>query len=102
MLIVRWEIHGIAHYCWLPKDNTLDSPFFYKETPSPLAQKMQPNSKNSQTIDFDSSGEGKGSHGKGNPREIGCFPIHPHAAATMWPGYCTTRLFFFRLAENPA
>jgi hypothetical protein len=28
MLIIFWEIHGIAHYCWLPKDCTLDSPFF--------------------------------------------------------------------------
>jgi hypothetical protein len=45
MLIVFWGIHGIAHYCWLPKDSTLDSPFFCEEVCSPLAQKMQPNSK---------------------------------------------------------
>jgi hypothetical protein len=45
MLIVFWGIHGIAHYCWLPKDSTLDSLFFCEEVLSPLAQKMQPNSK---------------------------------------------------------
>jgi hypothetical protein len=44
MLIVFWEIHGIAHYCWLPKEDTLDSPFFCEEVLSPLAKKMQPNS----------------------------------------------------------
>jgi hypothetical protein len=31
MLIVFWGIHGTKHYCWLPKDGTLDSPFFCKE-----------------------------------------------------------------------
>jgi hypothetical protein len=45
MLIVFWWIHGIAHYCWLPKDNTLDSPFFCEEVFSSLAQKVQQNSK---------------------------------------------------------
>jgi hypothetical protein len=25
ILIVFWGIHGIAHDCWLPKDNTLNS-----------------------------------------------------------------------------
>jgi hypothetical protein len=30
MLIVFWGIHGITHDCWLPKDNTLDSPFFHE------------------------------------------------------------------------
>jgi hypothetical protein len=44
VLIIFWGIHEIAHYCWLPKDNTLDSPFFREEVLSPLAQKMQPNS----------------------------------------------------------
>jgi hypothetical protein len=44
MLIIFWRIHGIAHYCWLPKDNILDSPFFCEEVLSPLAEKMQPNS----------------------------------------------------------
>jgi hypothetical protein len=37
ILIVFSGIHGIAHYCWLPKDNTLDSPFFCEEVLSPLA-----------------------------------------------------------------
>jgi hypothetical protein len=46
MLMVFWGVHGIAHYCWLPKDCTLDSPFFCEEVLSPLAQKMRPNSKN--------------------------------------------------------
>jgi hypothetical protein len=45
MLIIFWGIHGIAHDCWLPKDSTLDSPFFWEEVFSPLAQKMQPKSK---------------------------------------------------------
>jgi hypothetical protein len=44
-LIVFWGIHRIAHYCWLPKDHTLHSPFFCEEVLSPLDQKMQPNSK---------------------------------------------------------
>jgi hypothetical protein len=58
---------------------------------------MQPNSKISQTLDFDSYGQCKGSHGKGNPREIRCFPIQTHAAATVWPRYwyCTIRFFLF-------
>jgi hypothetical protein len=45
MLIVFLGIHGIAQYCWLPKDSALDSPFFCEEVLSPLAQKMQSNSK---------------------------------------------------------
>jgi hypothetical protein len=45
MLTVFWGIYGTAHYCWLPKDSTSDSPFFHKEVLSPLAQKMWPNSK---------------------------------------------------------
>jgi hypothetical protein len=31
MLIVFWGIHGITDYCWLPKDNILDSTFFVKK-----------------------------------------------------------------------
>jgi hypothetical protein len=54
---------------------------------------MQPKSKNSQISDFDSYGRGKSSHGKGNPREMGCFPIQTHAAATVQPGYYTIRHF---------
>jgi hypothetical protein len=45
MLIIFWGSHGIAHYCWLTKDSTLDSLFFCQEVLSPLAQKIQPNSK---------------------------------------------------------
>jgi hypothetical protein len=85
MLIVFWGIHGIAHYYyyWLPKDSTLDSRFFCEELLRPFAQKMQPNSKKFATFDFDSYGECKRSHGKGNPREIGCFPIQTHPTATV-------------------
>jgi hypothetical protein len=83
MLIVFWGIHGITHDCWLPKDRILDPSSFCEEVPSPLAQKAQPNSKNSHTFDFDSYGQCKGSHGKGNPREIGCFSIQKHPAATV-------------------
>jgi hypothetical protein len=95
MLIVFWGIHGITQDNWLPKDSTLDSPFFCEEVLSPLAQKIQPNSKNSQTLDFDPYGQCKGPHGKGNPREIGCFAIQTHAAATVQPGYCAIRPFLF-------
>jgi hypothetical protein len=45
MLIVFWGIHGIIHDYWLPKDDTLDLPFFCEEVLSPLAQKMQLNPK---------------------------------------------------------
>jgi hypothetical protein len=51
--------------------------------------------KNSQTLDFDSYGQFKGSHSKRNPKEIGYFPIETHAAANVSPGYCTIRLFLF-------
>jgi hypothetical protein len=96
LLIVCWGIHGIAHYCWLPKENTLDSPFFCEGVLSPLTQKMQPNSKKTRKIlDFDSYEQWKGSHCKGNPREIGCFPIQTHTAAELSPGYCIVRLFLF-------
>jgi hypothetical protein len=44
MLNVFWGIRGIAHYCPLPNDSTLDSSFFCEEVLSPLAQKMQQNS----------------------------------------------------------
>jgi hypothetical protein len=40
-------------------------------------------------------------HGKGNPREIGCFPIQTHAAATIRPGYCAIRIFFGSLKIHP-
>jgi hypothetical protein len=46
-------------------------------------------------MDFDSYGQCKDSHGKGNPREIGCFPIQMYAAATVEPRYCIIRLFLF-------
>jgi hypothetical protein len=45
MPIVFWGIHGITHYCWLPKDNILNSLFFCEEVLSPVAHKMQPDSK---------------------------------------------------------
>jgi hypothetical protein len=49
--------------------------------------------KHSQTLDFSLCGQCKSSHNKGNLREIGCFLIQTHAAATVSPGYCTIRLF---------
>jgi hypothetical protein len=51
--------------------------------------------KNSRTLDLDSYGQYEGSQGKGNPREIGCFPIQTHGAATISPGYCTIPFFLF-------
>jgi hypothetical protein len=83
MLIAFWGIHGIAHDYWLPKDNTLDSSFFCEEVLRPLAQNAAKFQKTSQTLGFDSYGQYKGSHGKGNPREIGCFSIQTQAAATV-------------------
>jgi hypothetical protein len=95
MLIIFWGIHGIAHYCWVPKNSTLDPPFFCEEVLSPLPQKMQPNSKKPPTLGFTSYRQCKCSHDKSNLREIGCFPIQTHAAATVYPGYHTIRLFLF-------
>jgi hypothetical protein len=42
MLIVFWGIHGVAHYYWLPKDGTLDSPLFCEEGLSPLYRLFAP------------------------------------------------------------
>jgi hypothetical protein len=44
---------------------------------------------------FDSYGQCKGLHGKGNSRELGCFPTQTHAAAIVSPGYCTIQFFLF-------
>jgi hypothetical protein len=63
-----------------------------QSTRSENATKFQ---KNTQILDFDSYGQCKSSHSTGNPREIGCFPIQTHAAATVEPGYCIIRLFLF-------
>jgi hypothetical protein len=49
--------------------------------------------KNTQTLDFDSDVQCKGSHGKDNLRDIGCFPIQTHTTTTVLPGYCTIRFF---------
>jgi hypothetical protein len=48
-----------------------------------LLRKCSQIPKNSITFAFDSYGQCNGSHGKGNPREIECFPIQMHAAATI-------------------
>jgi hypothetical protein len=61
-------------------------------TRSEIAAQFQ---QNSQTIDFDSYGQRKGSHGKGNSGQTGCFPIQTHPITTVQPGYCTIRLFLF-------
>jgi hypothetical protein len=83
MLVVFWGIHGIVHYCYLPKDRTFDLPLFCEKVLSPFAQKMRPNSKSSQTLDFDSYGQYNGSRDKGSPRQNGCSPIQMHATATV-------------------
>jgi hypothetical protein len=36
-----------------------------------------------------------------SPVSIGCFPIQTHAAAAIYPGYCTIRLFFGWLKTQP-
>jgi hypothetical protein len=83
MLTIFWGIQGIVHYCWLPKDSTLDSPFFYEEVLSHSLRKSSQIPKNWQTLDFDSYGQYKGLPGKGNPKEIRCFPIQTHTTATV-------------------
>jgi hypothetical protein len=83
MPIVFCGIHGITHYCWLPKDSRLDLPFFVKKYLVQSFRKCSQIPKNSQALDFDSYGQCKGSHSKGNPRAIGCFPIQTHTAATV-------------------
>jgi hypothetical protein len=85
MPLVLWGIHGIAHYCWFPKDSTLDSPFFCEEMlsgESPRSENATKFQQNPQTLDFDSYGQCKRSHGKGNPKEIRYFPIQIHATTT--------------------
>jgi hypothetical protein len=57
--------------------------------------------KNLQILDFDSYVQCKSSHGKGNPREIGCFPIQMYAAATVEPGDCTIRVILFGWLKIP-
>jgi hypothetical protein len=101
MLIVFWEIHWIVNYGWLPKDSILDSPFFVKKCFLHSLRKCSHIPKISQILHFDSYGQCKGSQSKGNPREIGCFPIRTHAAATVQPEYCTIRLFF-SVGEKPS
>jgi hypothetical protein len=71
MLTVFWGILGIAHCCWPPKDSTLDSPCFCESVESTRSE----NAAKFQTLDFDPYGQCKGSHGKGNPREIRCSSI---------------------------
>jgi hypothetical protein len=104
MLVVFWGIRGIAQYCWRPKDSILDSPFFCEKVLSADSIRSENAAKfqqNPQILDFGSYRQCKGSHGKGNSREIECFPIQTHITATVWPGYCTIRLSF-RLTENSA
>jgi hypothetical protein len=73
MLIVFWGIHGIAHYCWLPKDRTVDSPLFCEEVLSaesihsenaPKFQKFR------KPLIFDSYGQCKGSHGNATQEKL--------------------------------
>jgi hypothetical protein len=57
---------------------------------------MQPSSKKiCKPLTLISSGHCKGSHCKGNPREIRYVPIQTHTAATVESGHCTIRLFLF-------
>jgi hypothetical protein len=56
MLIFSWGIHGIVHYCCLPKDSILNSPFFCEEVLSHSLRKCNQIPKNSQTLRFDSYG----------------------------------------------
>jgi hypothetical protein len=95
--IVFWGIHGMAYYCWLSKDDTLDPPFFCEEVlnTSPTRTENATELQKLAKLDFDSYGQCKSSHGKGNPREIRSFPIQTHAAAIVEPGDCIVRSFLF-------
>jgi hypothetical protein len=95
MLIVFWGIHEIAHYCWLLKDSTLDLSLFVKKCFIHSLRKRSQIPQNSQTLDFDSYKQCKGSRGKGDRSEIRCFPIQMHAAATAYSEYCAIQLFPF-------
>jgi hypothetical protein len=68
---------------------------FWKSTQSTCLENAAKFQKDSQTLDSDSYGQCKGSHGKRNPREIGCFRISTHGAAIIWLGDCIIRLFHF-------
>jgi hypothetical protein len=101
MLIIFWGIQGIAHDCWLPKDSTLDSPFFYEGVLSQLAQKMQPNSKKSGKplilIHMDNArvGMARATQEKGDVSRFKRTLQLPHSL-DIAPSD------FFWLAENPA
>jgi hypothetical protein len=51
--------------------------------------------KNSQTLDFDSYGQYKGSHGESNPSEIGCFLIQTHAEPSYSQDIAPSDVFLF-------
>jgi hypothetical protein len=53
MLIIFWGIHGIAHYGWISKENTLDSSFFVKKCLVHSLRKCSPIPKNGHPLDFD-------------------------------------------------
>jgi hypothetical protein len=97
MLIALWGIHGSAHYCWLPKDSTVDSPFFCEEVLSTESTRSENTAKFQKTrkpLTLIHMGNPR-AHSKDSAREIGCFLFQAHAAATVSPGYCTIRPFLF-------
>jgi hypothetical protein len=101
-LIVFWGIHGIAHYCWLPRDSTLDSPFFCKEVCSPLVQKMQPNSKKTckpLILIHINNARVHTARATQEKLDVSRFKLMPQPPYSL---DIASSDFSFRLAENPA
>jgi hypothetical protein len=101
MLIAFSGIHGIAHYCWLPKDSTLNSSFFCEEVLSTLAQKMQPNFKKTRKpltlIHMDNA---RVHMARATQEKLDVFRFKGTPQPLCGPDIAP--FHFFRLAENPA
>jgi hypothetical protein len=102
MPTVFWGIHRSAHYCWLPKDLTLDSPFFCEEVLGPLAQKMQPNSKKLAYPSTWFTWTMQGFTRQGQPKRNWMFPDSNARRSHRIARILHHSTFAFRLAENPA
>jgi hypothetical protein len=84
LLIIFWRIHGIEYYCWFPKDRTLDSPFFCEEVLSLLAQRMQPNSKETrEPLTLLHMDNARVHTARETQEKMYVFPIRMDAAATV-------------------
>jgi hypothetical protein len=101
MLIIFWGIDGVAHYCWLPKDSTLDSPFFCEEVLSPLVHKIQPNSKQIRKLLTSIHMDNAGVHAARAPKRHWMFPDSNARRSHRIAQILHHQTFSFRLAEKP-